>query len=101
MTEFVLRLHPQRRTVYAGHVVFAPDQVPRVAAVLDKWWETVNEKEAIIGALTRGPDGNVRLCSLYPQILFPIFRSSQAGCHLNPLLQWIRGRGSTGLQSIF
>lgn len=61
VTEFVLKLYPQRRTVYTGPIVFIPPQIPQVAAALDKWWESVGaeEKACALGILTRGPDGNV------------------------------------------
>ena len=60
MTEFVLQLHPQRATVFAGPVIFVPPQLAAISAALDKWVATRSEKEAILLALTRSPDHKVR-----------------------------------------
>ena len=62
VTEFVLKLYPQRRTVYTGTIVFIPAQIPQIAAALDNWWASATEQEkgAVLGILTRAPDGNVR-----------------------------------------
>ncbi|KAK7695635.1 hypothetical protein QCA50_000271 [Cerrena zonata] len=57
VTEFVLQLHPQRATVFAGPVIFAPPQLESVATALDKWTTTRCEKESIFSVMTRGPDG--------------------------------------------
>ena len=63
VTEFVLQLHPQRATVFAGPVIFAPPQLGAIAEALDKWVTTRSEKEAIFLALTRSPDNKVRFSS--------------------------------------
>ncbi|KAI0650128.1 FAD-binding domain-containing protein [Trametes meyenii] len=56
VTEFVLKLHPQRRTVFAGMVFFAPDKVERVIGTVQAWWDKgPSEKEGMIMAFTRGP----------------------------------------------
>jgi FAD/FMN-containing dehydrogenase len=61
VTEFVLRLHPQRRTVFGGIVVFPPPVVPKaVAAAVDFWDKGLTEKEAIFVTHTTDPAGNVR-----------------------------------------
>ncbi|KAI0294635.1 FAD-binding domain-containing protein [Multifurca ochricompacta] len=56
-TEFVLRLHPQRRTVFAGIVVFPAEVLDALMAVLTKWWKTVKNNEGILQILGRGPGG--------------------------------------------
>jgi FAD/FMN-containing dehydrogenase len=61
VTEFVLRLHPQRRTVFAGIIAFPAPMVPKaVAAAVDFWDKGLTEKEAIFVTHTINPAGNVR-----------------------------------------
>ncbi|KAI0074365.1 FAD binding domain-containing protein [Panus rudis PR-1116 ss-1] len=52
VTEFVLKAHPQRRTVFAGALVFTPDKLEEVADAADKWWETATEDESIMTIFT-------------------------------------------------
>lgn len=64
ITEFVLKLHPQRRTVYCGSVIYSPDKLETLLEVTQKWWQKCSpEKEAMMQAFTRGPDRQVRSCS--------------------------------------
>lgn len=64
-TEFVLKLHPQRRTVFAGPVIFPPPAVEKLVAATNKWWANgPSEKEAMVQVFTRGPDKQVTLCCL-------------------------------------
>ena len=61
VTEFVLRLHPQRRTVFAGIVVYpAPAIDSVVSTAADFLKEGLSEKEAISCGQTTDPAGNVR-----------------------------------------
>jgi FAD/FMN-containing dehydrogenase len=46
-TEFVLRLHPQRRTVFSGLVVFSTDVLSELMAVLNKWLKNAKENEGM------------------------------------------------------
>ncbi|TFY76517.1 hypothetical protein EWM64_g7497 [Hericium alpestre] len=56
--EFVLKLHPQRRTVFAGAVTFPPHALEQLTAVLaDKFKRGLGEKETLFELLTLGPDG--------------------------------------------
>ncbi|KAG6835269.1 hypothetical protein H0H93_003257 [Arthromyces matolae] len=57
VTELVLRLHPQRKTVYAGPLIFAPPALEKLVDLTAKWWEGAGEKESMMQALTMGPDG--------------------------------------------
>ncbi|KAG6889276.1 hypothetical protein C0992_005800 [Termitomyces sp. T32_za158] len=57
VTEFVLRLHPQRKTVYAGIAVFPPPMLENLVGVTQKWREGAGEKEAMMQVMTLGPDG--------------------------------------------
>jgi FAD/FMN-containing dehydrogenase len=61
VTEFIYKLYPQRKTVYAGYIVFPPPMLEQVVSVTEKWWSKgPDEKEGIAHFLTRGPDGNAR-----------------------------------------
>ena len=61
VTEFVLRLHPQRRTVFAGILAYPPPAIPKaVETVVNFWNQGLSEKETIFYAQTADPTGNVR-----------------------------------------
>lgn len=51
VTEFVFRLHPQRRKVFAGRVIFSPDCCNKIAAFLDDWWPRAKPVEGMIVSL--------------------------------------------------
>lgn len=60
VTEFVLKLHPQRKTVFSGIVVFPAPLLDQVVAVVDRWWsEKAGENDTIMLMLGRGPDKQV------------------------------------------
>ena len=62
VTEFVLRLHPQRRTIFCGMVIFSPDKLEALLDVTQAWWNNgPSEKEAAMQGFTRGPDRQVGL----------------------------------------
>ncbi|EKM51783.1 uncharacterized protein PHACADRAFT_187189 [Phanerochaete carnosa HHB-10118-sp] len=67
VTEFVFRLHPQRRTVFGGAVMFSPDKLEAIAQLIEKWYPTAGEKEGMHVVLGRGFDGNpnIMLLMLY------------------------------------
>jgi len=56
ITEFVLRLHPQRPTVFAGALIFTRDHVSEVAKAAETWYESAGEDEVVYGVISRGPD---------------------------------------------
>jgi FAD/FMN-containing dehydrogenase len=58
-TEFVLRLHPQRRTVFAGNVIFPATVLDDMMKVLSEWWNTITDHEGILQTLFRDPAGSV------------------------------------------
>ena len=58
-TEFVLRLHPQRRTVFAGNVIFPEAVLDDLVKVLSEWWKNVKDHEGMLQILSRDPAGNV------------------------------------------
>lgn len=67
VTEFVLRLHEQRKTVYAGMLMYPAPLVEEVFKVARQWWEKgPSENEGMILATTRGPppERKVRFCLL-------------------------------------
>jgi FAD/FMN-containing dehydrogenase len=58
-TEFVIRLHPQRRSVFAGTVIFPGNVLDELMKVLSQWWETAKDNEGILQVFGRDPSGNV------------------------------------------
>ncbi|KAI0356536.1 FAD-binding domain-containing protein [Trametes cingulata] len=72
VTEFVFKLHPQRRTVFAGAVIFSPDKLDGLLSVTEEWWNKgPSEKEGMIQVYTRGPDH--RPCV----VCFPFYNGSE------------------------
>ena len=60
VTEFVLQLHPQRRTVFAGVAAYPPPAISKVASVLgDTWNAGLSDKEVVFLVQTSDPAGNV------------------------------------------
>ena len=63
VTEFIYQLHPQRRNVYAGHLIYPSAVLDKLIPVTAEWWANgkgPSEKEALLQLLTRGPDRTVR-----------------------------------------
>ena len=60
VTEFVFKVHPQRKTVFAGPLIFTPPQLGKLSEAVDQWRTLRGEKEATQVALTRSPDKQVR-----------------------------------------
>ncbi|KAH6909363.1 FAD binding domain-containing protein [Coprinopsis sp. MPI-PUGE-AT-0042] len=52
VTEFVLQLHPQRKTVYAGPIVYTMNNVERVVSTIQNWSLNIKEDEGMIQATT-------------------------------------------------
>jgi hypothetical protein len=60
VTEFIYKLHPQRKTVYFGKLVYTPDKLEKIMEILGAWWDAgIQEKEAAQLILTIGPNGKV------------------------------------------
>lgn len=59
VTEFVLGLHPQRPTVYAGIMVFpgTPELLDPLRASLSTWWSQASDDEAAVFGVTAPPGG--------------------------------------------
>jgi FAD/FMN-containing dehydrogenase len=65
VTEFVLRLHPQRRTVFAGIIAYPPPTITQAVAIAANFWENgLSEKETIFYAQATDPAGNVSTLDL-------------------------------------
>jgi FAD/FMN-containing dehydrogenase len=61
VTEFVIRIHPQRRTVFGGIIAFPGPAIDRAVSTTAKFLEEgLSEKESIFYAQTTDPEGNVR-----------------------------------------
>ncbi|TFK73016.1 FAD-binding domain-containing protein [Pluteus cervinus] len=58
VTEFVLKLYPQRRTVYAGMLIYKASDLKRIIDVTTTWYPNAGEKETVFHFTTVGPDGN-------------------------------------------
>lgn len=62
-TQFVLRLHDQRRTIYSGYLVFPEPLLEPLIEEVDMWWKKgPSEKEGMLltFALGPAPDRHVR-----------------------------------------
>lgn len=60
VTEFVYRLHEQRRTVFCGPLIFPGPILEVLAKTTLSWMETRDpDKEGMMQAMSRGPDGHV------------------------------------------
>ncbi|KAF8639953.1 hypothetical protein AX17_001203 [Amanita inopinata Kibby_2008] len=55
ITQFVLKLHPQRPTVFAGLLVYPLTLWEKVVNIAAEWWPKVGEKEGMLLLLTKGP----------------------------------------------
>ncbi|TCD66649.1 hypothetical protein EIP91_001067 [Steccherinum ochraceum] len=61
VTEFIFKLHSQRKDVFAGTVLFSIDKAEKMAKVLDAWWPKATGDEGVLVAIVRPPDGNAVL----------------------------------------
>ncbi|KAH9836777.1 uncharacterized protein C8Q71DRAFT_58980 [Rhodofomes roseus] len=57
VAEFVFRLHPQRRTVFAGRALYHRRQLEALISATAEWWDSPGDRSAQIQAATVGPDG--------------------------------------------
>lgn len=96
VTEFVFRLHPQREKVFAGPLIFPPDKVTQVGAVLDQWWASAKPESGALVGLTK-MHGNVSACAPTRLLLSLIFISCLACYCDNHLLQRFGGAGQGGV----
>ena len=100
-TEFVYKLYDQRRTVYAGVLIFPQSKIKELSKTTMDWWtKGPSGKEGIIQAFTRSPpqenavsQKSVTLAS-HNQPYFAAYRFHVC------LLQWLRRRREKELQSL-
>jgi hypothetical protein len=75
-TEFVLRLHPQRPTVFSGPVVFSTDRLDAFMEVMTKWWKNCKKNEGMHMILREVPPfekvGDIHITSV--EFLSPMYR---------------------------
>ncbi|KAF9452162.1 FAD-binding domain-containing protein [Macrolepiota fuliginosa MF-IS2] len=57
VTEFVLALHPQRRTVFSGPIIFPGTHLEKIVDAAKDWYANTSPKEAMIMMTTCEPDG--------------------------------------------
>jgi FAD/FMN-containing dehydrogenase len=62
VTEFVLKLHDQRPTVYAGWLPFEPSKLEKLLSITDEWFTTIHEKAGMCMFLGSAPDGLGTVC---------------------------------------
>ncbi|TCD67188.1 hypothetical protein EIP91_000415 [Steccherinum ochraceum] len=55
VTEFILRLHPHPRQVFAGMIAFTPDKRQSLVAAMEKWRATIKPQEAMFVMFGRAP----------------------------------------------
>ncbi|KAJ3554252.1 hypothetical protein NP233_g12461 [Leucocoprinus birnbaumii] len=66
VTEFVLALHPQRRTVFAGPIIFPGSNLKKIIEFAKDWYSNVGEKEAMLMMTTAEPDGTpMVICNVF------------------------------------
>lgn len=98
VTEFVLRLHEQRKTVYAGMLMYPGPLVEELFKVAQQWWEKgPSENEGMLLLTTRGPppERMARIFTLCCRERSNVtnYPSCIAGLWCDPLLQrFCRGR---------
>ncbi|KLO07481.1 FAD-binding domain-containing protein [Schizopora paradoxa] len=55
-TQFVLKLHDQRKTVYSGVLIFPPPLLDQLFKVVNKWWDSnPTDKSAMFMVFAKGP----------------------------------------------
>ncbi|CAA7266217.1 unnamed protein product [Cyclocybe aegerita] len=74
VTEFVLQLHPQRTTVYAGPIVYSASQLVMedLARATEEWRQKTAEKECMMQLATVAPDGKPII------VVFPFYNGTEA-----------------------
>lgn len=69
VTEFVLKLHEQRRTIYSGMLIYPPPLADSAFRALKEWWDNgPSEKEAVHQLLTNGPPPDFSVRGLWNEI---------------------------------
>ena len=58
-TQFTIKLHPQRPSVYAGALVYPLPLFKPVFDVLKAWWPKAGEREGVLAIQTSDDNGEV------------------------------------------
>lgn len=76
VTEFVVRLHEQRKTVFAGMLIYPARLVEEVFKVVQRWWEKgPSENEGMLLIATRGPPPERKVSlNLLRAIMYSVYR---------------------------
>ena len=94
VTNFVLKLHPQPRKVFAGPVVFQPSMLGPVVTALEKWLSTATPLANAMMVFTLGPDGSPAIIVLVvyhgeeeegKKAFKPIFDLGENRAHMFPI----------------
>jgi len=64
VTNFVLKLHPQPRKVFAGPLIFPPPMLGPLVSALEEWLSTATPLANALLMFVRGPDGNAAIVVL-------------------------------------
>jgi len=106
VTEFVLKMHPQRPTVFCGTLVFPPPMVNTVMKATQDWYQAgADPKTCVLFGLGLTPDGHVRspsppILAIRPDApLSPLFslqsfimaRKPRGENTSNGCTNWVRG----------
>lgn len=59
VVEFVFKLHPQRKTVYAGGLIWPAERLEEIIEVTNKWYPLMKPNEGMMHGLARAPNGAV------------------------------------------
>lgn len=90
-TEFVLQLHAQRATVYAGVLIYSPVHLEAIVNATAAWLPTAGKDEAMLQMTVVGPEGQV--CAFQPMAASSTHRRLLVAVYRNlPLLQRDRSR---------
>ncbi|TDL18747.1 FAD-binding domain-containing protein [Rickenella mellea] len=74
-TEFVLRLHDQRRTIFSGMMIFPPSAQEAVLKTTQEWlknWGEQSDDQSVMQVMTRTPDGQAAI------IVMPLYNGSES-----------------------
>jgi len=67
VTEFVLKLYPQRATIYSGKLVYKVSDWERIVETTAEWFPNAGENEGMMQLATLGPDRKpvIVVCPFY------------------------------------
>jgi hypothetical protein len=93
VTEFVLRLHPQRETVFGGLIGFpgTPELVKKIFDAAAVWAKTMTPKDGLMLILADPPGKPVAIPFFDISTTCINLSSPTAHAHGNRIPQWYRG----------